>query len=195
MKLTTLCLVLAVAAAGVIGCATNDGDDGSWTTVAEADLTPAQQQQLDRAMEARKILFSRLSTKLKSTLEEAGPVEAIGVCKDAAPVIAEEVSEEHGLRIGRTSFKLRNPENVAPDWAKSVVEDRVSENTYLAGPGGELGVMLPIRVQAPCLTCHGGEEDIPAEVQASLANYYPEDDGTGFTVEDLRGWFWIEVGS
>lgn len=196
MKCTTLSLVLVALLAGLIGCAGGDSPgDGSWSEVAEADLTPTQTQQLERAQEARKVLFSRLSTELKSALEEGGPVQAISVCKDSAPVIAQAVSQEQGLRIGRTSFKLRNQANAPPEWAVPWVEKQVDEVTYLAGPGGEFGVLLPIRVQSACLSCHGSEETIPPEVQATLAGAYPEDKATGFSVEDLRGWFWVEVGS
>ncbi len=196
MKLTTLSLILAVLAAGLPGCGTKDGaEQGAWTEVAEADLTPAQEQQLEHALEARKVLFSRLSAELKDTMQESGPVAAIAVCKDSAPRIARAVSEEQGLQIGRTSFKLRNPSNVPPNWAEPVVERQASDPVYLAGPSGELGVLLPIRAQGACLTCHGGEEDVPSEVRAAVANLYPEDEATGFAAGDLRGWFWIEVGS
>jgi predicted small lipoprotein YifL len=196
MKFTTLSLVLVVVLAGILGCGTKEPlNQEGWTAVAEADLNPAQTGQLERAMEARKILFSRLSTELKTAMEESGPVSAISVCKDAAPVIAADVSREQGLRIGRTSFKLRNAANAPPEWAKPWVEKRVEDPTYLAGPEGQLGVLLPIRAQAACLTCHGTEDTVPGEVQAVVAKLYPNDQATGFSVEDLRGWFWIEVGS
>lgn len=196
MKLTTSFLVLVVVLAGILGCATKEpAKQEGWAAVAETDLNPAQTGQLERALEARKILFSRLSTELKTAMEESGPVNAVSVCKDSAPVIAADVSREHGLRIGRTSFKLRNAANAPPEWAKPWVEKRVEETTYLAGPEGQLGVLLPIRAQAACLPCHGTEDTVPGEVQAVLTKLYPDDQATGFSVEDLRGWFWIEVGS
>jgi hypothetical protein len=43
------------------------------------------------------------------------------------------------------------------------------------------------------VTCHGGEEDLPREVVGALAEGYPQDQATGFSEGELRGWFWIEV--
>jgi hypothetical protein len=108
-------------------------------------------------------------------------------------MIAEHAADEHGLAIGRTSHRLRNPANTAPEWADALIEQRVAESAYLAGPAGELGVMLPIRVAQPCLACHGAREDLDGEVAAALAESYPADEAVGFTEGDLRGWFWIEV--
>jgi hypothetical protein len=169
------------------------GDD-SWSTVTDAGSLPeSHAAQLDRALKARDTMFQRLLAKLTQTIDDEGPAAAIAVCRDAAPEIAAAVSDEDGLQIGRTSFRLRNPKNTPPDWAAASVEERVEEPRYFVGPEEQLGVLLPIGVQAPCLTCHGPKEKIPGEVQQALAANYPDDQATGFTTGDLRGWFWIEV--
>ena len=36
-------------------------------------------------------------------------------------------------------------------------------------------------------------ESIPADVRAALAELYPADRATGYSVGDLRGWLWVEV--
>ena len=81
----------------------------------------------------------------------------------------------------------------APAWAQGLVEERFGEPVYLAGPGGELGALLPIRLKSECQMCHGPAESISDEVRAAIAEHYPEDQATGFTAGDLRGWFWVEV--
>jgi len=95
--------------------------------------------------------------------------------------------------IGRTSFKLRNPVNRAPEWASALVEDRSEDVAYFAGPDGMLGALMPIRMKEQCLTCHGKAELMPAKLTATLAALYPDDQATGFAVGDLRGWLWAEV--
>ncbi len=103
------------------------------------------------------------------------------------------MSEVYGVEIGRTSHRLRNPANVAPSWADAYVADHVEDPTYLAGPNGELGALLPIRLRAECQMCHGGTEEIDGDVMAALAEHYPDDQATGFAEGDLRGWFWVEA--
>jgi hypothetical protein len=156
-------------------------------------LTSAQQQQKQRALAARDQMFQALVAELTSTLESDGPARAIEVCQKRAPEIAATVSEETGLRIGRTSFRLRNPDNQPPAWAASMVSGQTGQPVDVALPDGHLGVLLPIRLQSTCLLCHGSSDQIPTDVKVALAKIYPRDQATGFSEGDLRGYFWIEV--
>jgi hypothetical protein len=110
-----------------------------------------------------------------------------------APEIAKSVSEQQGVRIGRTSWKLRNAANAAPEWATSLLADRPEEARAALGPEDVLGVTLPIRVASPCLRCHGTPESMADDVREAIAAAYPDDQATGFADGDLRGWFWVEV--
>ena len=126
-------------------------------------------------------------------MAEKGPAQSIGVCRERAPEIAKQVSQETGVRIGRTSFQLRNPENQPPAWATDFVSDRVEEEVVVALPDAGLGVLTPIRLQTTCTICHGPKSEILPEVKVALASNYPRDQATGFAVGDLRGYFWMEV--
>jgi hypothetical protein len=117
---------------------------------------------------------------------------AISVCSKEAPQIAEQISQEHRLQIGRTSFRLRNTDNKPPAWAKQLVANRASEPTYLTQEG-KLAALLPIRIQAPCPVCHGPEDTIQSRVKDALLDHYPKDQATDFRGGDLRGWFALEV--
>lgn len=173
-------------------CACSDAARG-WQPLAAAAMAPAQQQQQRKALAARDAMFENLLDKLTATLQADGAAGAIGVCKQLAPLLAETVARRHGVRIGRTSDKLRNASNAAPDWAVAPLQRRPLEPTFLAGPGGELGALLPIRVQAPCMQCHGPEAALAEEVRAQLQAQYPDDRATGYALNELRGWFWVEV--
>jgi hypothetical protein len=164
-----------------------------WIEVTEADLDDAQKDQMVRAVVAQQEMAATLMGELKAELESGGPAGAVGVCRDLAPMIAEHVATEHGLAIGRTSHRLRNPKNVAPVWALPSVEGATGVRAMFVGPGGELGVLSPIELVAPCLACHGPEEALAEDVKAALAGSYPDDRATGFSEGDLRGWFWVEV--
>lgn len=156
-------------------------------------MTPVQHDQQQRCVAAKEAMFEQLMGELQGALADGGPGDAIEVCSMRAPEIAAAVANQHGVRIGRTSFKLRNQANLPPDWAEPLVAERVAEATWLAGPDGELAGLLPIRLKAPCVTCHGPRDELPQPVQAALADLYPADEATGFAPGDLRGWFWVEA--
>ena len=62
---------------------------------------------------------SDLKQALSSGMQE-GPAAAIEVCSELAPGIADSLSVG-GVRMGRSSHKLRNPDNVAPGWLEPVI--------------------------------------------------------------------------
>jgi hypothetical protein len=166
------------------------GDD--WRTVDQSQLTPDQVAQRDRAVAARDELFTNLKGRLMEVISQEGPAQAILVCRQDAPELAKQVSQKHGLAIGRTSFRLRNPGNQPPSWAEPLVRDRVAEPTYLVS-GERFAALLPIGMEAACLMCHGPKENLAADVKEALSGQYPEDQATGFALGGLRGWFWVEV--
>lgn len=165
----------------------------AWTRLSPAEMTPPQKALQQRCMEAVQTMGKRLLGRLEHALDEGDPAAAVEVCRTQAPAIARAVASEYDLRIGRTSYRLRNPANVPPPWAKGLVERRVEQPTWLAGPGGRLAGLLPIRLKPECGMCHGPQEEIDPKVRTALARWYPEDAATGFHPGDLRGWFWVEA--
>ncbi|RIL05388.1 MAG: hypothetical protein DCC71_10670 [Proteobacteria bacterium] len=136
--------------------------------------------------------------QLMAALQEGlaqGPEAAIDACRVRAPELARAASSG-GVRVGRTSHKLRNPANAPAPWMKPLLAG------YLASPAdrrphavdlpdGRVGYVQPILVQAPCLVCHG--ESIAEPLRAKLAALYPHDRATGFREGDFRGVFWAEL--
>ena len=120
-------------------------------------------------------------------------MRAIDVCATKAPAIAAEVARAHDVRIGRTSWKLRQTGNLPPPWTQPLVDQRVDDECVVMSEGGTIGVLTPIRVAAACLQCHGTAADLAPGVAEALERLYPDDDATGFAAGDLRGWFWVEV--
>lgn len=164
-----------------------------WATVTGEALDAGQRAQRDAAEGARSALFGSLFGELSAALASGGAESAIGVCATRAPAIAEKVGTEFGVEIGRTSFRLRNPENTAPVWAELAIDERAEEQAVFADRSGRLGVLTPIRLAGSCLQCHGSGDEVSAGMRAALEGRYPEDRATGFTEGDLRGWFWVEV--
>ncbi len=177
----------------ISGCGSIDEDRGKVPTPTAVELSAKQQQQKKIALAARDALFQQLLAKLMDTMAVSGPASAIEVCQQQAPEIAANVSQEFGLRIGRTSHRLRNPKNSPPDWARTFVDDQTGEPQFVPLDDGTLGALLPIRLKPQCLMCHGPEEQIPPDVREALAGSYPQDQATGFQEGELRGWFWVSV--
>ena len=145
------------------------------------------------AGKAKDALFQRLSARLMEVIQSEGPAAAIHVCSQEATQIAEAVGDELGVQIGRTSFKLRNPDNAPRDWVQPFVQQRADTPQFTRLDEDRLGAIFPIHLNVKCLMCHGQEEDILDSVQSELAQRYPDDRATGFSAGDLRGWFWVEV--
>jgi hypothetical protein len=184
--------VALIGCAALAGCGRDPGPR-AWRPLEPDRLEPRQVLQHEQARAAQGQMATRLLQRLTSEIATNGPARAVHVCREAAPAIAAEIERAQALRIGRTSWKLRNPENRAPEWAQAALVERPEEERLVEGPADELGVLLPVHVMSTCLTCHGAPEALAPEVEAALAEAYPADEATGFAEGDLRGWFWVEV--
>lgn len=125
---------------------------------------------------------------------EAGPVEAIKACSVAAPHIAEGLSID-GVAMGRSSHKLRNPDNAPQGWLAPILGAYADGSAELAPRAVSIGsdragYAEPIRMQFMCLTCHG--ETLPPGIEERIEALYPDDQATGFKEGDFRGVFWVE---
>jgi len=134
-----------------------------------------------------------LMTALKEGLA-GGTTNAVEVCRIEAPELAERHSTAT-TRLGRSSHRLRNPDNAAPAWLEPVIT-RYLDNPDAREPvsleldDGARGYVEPIVTQPLCLACHG---PAPApELAAEISRLYPDDRATGFESGDLRGVFWVE---
>ena len=167
--------------------------------------TPGTASDKAALVEEGKGVMSRFGATLKDALmlavAEGGPVNAIGVCNEEAPEIANTISAETGWIVARSSHKLRNSDNAADQFTSATIKDFLAREA-----AGEKAVDLvraeivqengqqvfrlvkAIPTGGLCLNCHGGEEVTP-EVIDKLAELYPEDQARGFTEGQMRGVF------
>jgi len=137
---------------------------------------------------------SALREALSQGLSKGGPERAVEVCAHIAPELLE-AGQRPGVKVGRTSDRLRNPVNAAPAWVSPLLE------SYGAAKGGEprvvavdlerLGYVEPIMVQPMCLACHG--KAVAPNVAATLKSRYPGDRAIGYEAGDFRGLMWVEL--
>ena len=164
-----------------------------WEKVLAGSMTDTQKAQQELVATAVNALASEMMGELTAALDSGDAGAAIAVCKEKAPVVAVHINETYGVQIGRTSHKLRNEANGAPEWAATYVAELTEDPTYLVGPNGELGALLPIKLRAECQMCHGPVDGIDEGVMAAISEVYPDDQAVGFVEGDLRGWFWVEA--
>jgi mono/diheme cytochrome c family protein len=166
-------------------------------------FTRPERDAIERAEGAMRALGQTLERRLMATMRGKGPVEAMSLCATQAQDLTMGVALEEGVAVGRSSLRLRNPENVAPDWVGTWLRDQGegpaagavgSSGIATAADGLQVArVLRPLTVGPPCLTCHGATADLAPEITAALLKSYPEDRATGYVVGDLRGAIWAEA--
>ena len=158
---------------------------------------PTTDEQVAEARALVKSFGGSLKQALKQAIENGGAVNGIAACNTLAPEIAAQNSKGN-WHIGRTSLKLRNPDNAPSDWQEMqlqamdkqpVVNGKPVEVWQVSDAVGqpEFQYMSAIPTQKLCLNCHGS--DIKPDVQAKINELYPQDQATGFSEGDLRGAF------
>jgi hypothetical protein len=155
----------------------------------------------DQAKGLIKQFATTLQGELKGAIKEGGPVNAVQVCKDRAPAIAADLSQESGWAVGRTSLKTRNVALNTPDaWETEVLEQFESRKANGESPEGMsyaavvetddgkvYRYMQAIPTGEVCLACHG--KDITPDLVKALDEAYPEDQARGYELGDIRGAF------
>lgn len=151
-----------------------------------------------------KLLVQDLKTSLVKNLTEKmtkeGPVKAVPFCHENVKTIAKTAAKERVTKyaFGRSSHKLRNPENAPQDWILPYLsefkgkfkKDITKTSILLTDSFGKKIYMEPIYVEAKCLVCHG--EKISPEIKNEISKLYPEDKAQGFKLGEFRGFIWVK---
>jgi hypothetical protein len=155
-----------------------------------------REQAVKLARDAAQDAFARLSGELAKAIDSGGPVAAIPICSEKARPLVAEVASRRQLGLRRLSDRPRNPQQKAGGKDLATIESfraaiqngSAPEPTVEEMPDGSSLVRLPIIVSQPlCLQCHGTDADISEETRAAIRNLYPDDQATGYRLNDLRG--------
>lgn len=147
-------------------------------------------------------LGARLKQELVSAMQAGGPLAAVSVCRDRAAPIADSVAAASGWEVGRTSLRVRNPDNAPDSWERAGMEAMaaraaggapaaglVHEGVVRVGEHRYYRYLQAIPTAEVCTLCHG--ESLSPELAAHIGALYPDDRATGFRVGDLRGAFTV----
>lgn len=163
-----------------------------WEIVDHQNPDASVKELLDPARKAQGHLGIRLIGELSQAVKSQGAAEAVTVCNTSVSGIRQGVEAEFKVNVGRTSHKVRNPDNAPPDFMKPIVEARYDKPVAMKGPAGQVVWSFPLRLGPLCANCHGTEDKIAPGVNEKVAELYPKDQATGFEVGELRGWIWAE---
>ena len=140
-----------------------------------------------------------LKTKLIQAIDKGGLENAINVCNEVAQKMMDSISVKEGVKIGRTSLKIRNEKN-APEQHDikmlSAYDKLLKEGKPLPSDGmelenGQVALYVPIMTNKLCLNCHGIiGQDIKPNVYDQIKKLYPNDEAIGYKEGDLRG-VWV----
>lgn len=148
--------------------------------------------------------FKALSTQLKQAMQSGGVEQAASFCNVVALPLTDSLSQQHKAVIKRTSLKLRNPAN-APDSLELAMLKMYDIMSKMRNPvlvpkiiekgGDEIQFFAPIQIKnETCLKCHGVlGQTLKEEDYAFIQQHYPNDQATGYKMEDVRGMWSITL--
>ena len=167
----------------------------------EQAIEPARgkRQVLDRAL----ALAATLQQNLQTAMQEGGPVAAMEFCNVEALALTQQVSDERGFEVKRTSWRVRNPAN-APDALEQAALVHFAEAFAASGgeipgdyvqadPDGGFRYYKALPTAAPCVQCHGQPDQLGTGVAEALARLYPDDQATGFAEGEIRGLLRVSI--
>ncbi len=131
-----------------------------------------------------------LQKELQAAMLHGGPVEAVAVCAERAPILRADTEREFGVHLGRASSRRRNPSPATPTWVSVWLDAHPS-----GGPGIDDGTHLlrPLLAGDVCLKCHGDPQTFSPELRSKIGQLYPNDKAVGFKAGDLRGVLWAST--
>lgn len=153
--------------------------------------------------EARDISTSippKLLAVLTAAIEKSDAANAIAVCKDEAPKMAQAASKQTGWHIRRVSLGQRNPMATPDAWERETLL-AFDRNQAAGADVGKLEhaevvtengqqvrrYMRALPTMPMCVQCHGPVESLQTNVREKLKQLYPDDRGTGYSVGQIRG--------
>lgn len=153
--------------------------------------------------EARQVASAvppKLLQVLNEEISKNGPASAVNVCHDKAPQMAKAASEKTGWTIRRVSLRNRNPKAVPDAWERATLQEfdsraaagedpaKLEKFTLVDNAGRkEFRYMKALPVQPVCLACHGAADAIAPNVATQIRTLYPNDQGTGYSLGQIRG--------
>ncbi len=142
--------------------------------------------------------FKVLSSNLQQAMADGGIENALNYCNVKAMPLTDSLSEHYNVSIKRVSNKTRNLLNQATESEKIILNDYLASNenrnpVIKINKNGNSTFYAPITTKGLCLSCHGiVGESLLLENYEKIKTLYPQDQATGYNLDELRGMWSIE---
>ncbi|MDZ4747177.1 MAG: DUF3365 domain-containing protein [Saprospiraceae bacterium] len=155
----------------------------------------------ERGLNIVNITKSHLVKNLMEAMSARGTAGAVEFCNVHAMTLTDSMARVHDARIRRVSDRPRNPANHANETELAYINMlKIKEEKQEALPpsilivDGKMTGYYPIQTARMCIQCHGiiGTDILP-ETAEKLHSLYPEDKATGYSENQLRGLFVVEM--
>jgi len=166
----------------------------------EAKMMLTDQDYLEIGSAIAKSTQAELGKNLMGAMQKEGPLGALEFCNLQAYPLTDSMGEVHNAQIRRVSDKARNQNNQAntlelehiAHFKELVAADR-EYKPIIKQTNGKVVFFSPIITNAMCLQCHGKPDmQIQPATLAKIEALYPEDQATGYDVNQVRGIWSIE---
>lgn len=170
--------------------------------LAQAKGTPVDID--ERAQKARELVQTfrdKFKVALHASLKTDGVAGSVAPYQTFAAELLTTLSEESQFEMGRTSTRLRNPDNAPDPWEQAGL-DKFAADIKAGGDPMKMEIfeitksregqnlfryMRPIVMRESCLGCHGTE--VKQDVKSEIAKLYSDDKAIGYSLNEMRGAF------
>ena len=161
----------------------------------EKEMTP-----LEKGQSIAQATQAALGKNLMQAISERGTAGAIEFCNIEAIPITDSLAKIHRARVKRVSDKNRNPDNAANEAELAYIENAKNQlaadqniKPQLKEEDGKWVGYYPILTNAMCLQCHGNADQVNKEALAMIQAHYPDDKALGYSENEVRGIWVIEM--
>jgi mono/diheme cytochrome c family protein len=142
-----------------------------------------------------------LGKNLLNAIQTKGTEGALSFCNEQAYHLTDSMSTALNANIKRVSDKNRNPANTANadelafiENAKSLLAGGQKISPKIIEKGDKVVGYYPILTDKMCLQCHGQPtQDIQSATLARIKTLYPQDKAFGYSENELRGIWVVEM--
>lgn len=142
-----------------------------------------------------------LGKKLIHAINTKGTENALSFCSTRAFTLTDSVAVSLDVKLKRVSDKNRNPQNAANSDELTYIENLKKAlvkgeklKALVKDNGNSVTAYYPILTDQLCMQCHGNlTVDITPSTQTKLKAIYPTDLATGYSINEVRGIWVVEM--
>ena len=191
-------IFLIILAVTILSCKNKNKDNG---TVSSEEYNDTAFNYTDAGLKIAQSTQAVLGKNLVNAINEKGAPAALAFCNEKAFPITDSMARVLKAAIKRVSDKPRNKKNLANDNEtahilafKESLDKGEQPKPFMMEINGKMVGHYAIITNKMCLQCHGYvNNDILPQTYSKIKSLYPGDMATGYTENQVRGLWVIEM--